>query len=96
MCPQLGDAADGSPPTRHGVPAPVHVTVAPSPVTHTARTGVAVAVTDNPGTDAVAATGRHTDGSSHNHVGTNTNCGAGGAGFNRITGVGNRNRDTAS
>jgi hypothetical protein len=34
--------------------------------------GVAVALTVTPGTRAVDATGRHTTGATHNHVGTRT------------------------
>ena len=72
MWPQSGDAAAGSKPGRHGVPGPVHVTVDPSPSCHTARTGVAVAVTDNPATAAVADCGAHDPAVTDNHVGNPT------------------------
>ena len=59
-------------------------------------TGVAVAVTDIPGTDAVALRAPHAAGSTHNHVGTNTSCADGGAGLTRIVGGGIRSSFTAS
>ncbi|GAA2467529.1 hypothetical protein ACFPFX_11005 [Streptomyces mauvecolor] len=40
---------------------------------HVTVRGIAVAVTDTPGTDAVFDTGLHIPGSSHIHVGTRTN-----------------------
>lgn len=95
MCPHVGDDAAASIPGLHRVPGPAHTTSAPSPVLHCTRTGLAVAVTDNPGTPAVADRGTHDPEPSHNHVGTFTNCGAGGAGLNLITGPGNRNVATA-
>ncbi|WTW93459.1 hypothetical protein OG216_08765 [Streptomycetaceae bacterium NBC_01309] len=48
------------------------MTDSPFPIDQVADTGTAVAVTDTPGTDAVADTGPHTDPSTHNHVGTRT------------------------
>lgn len=66
--PQSGDDAFGSLPARYGVPAPVQVTVLPSPMDHDTDAGVAVAVTDTPGTDAVADTGPQPF-DSHIHVG---------------------------
>src|SRR5437870_6795842 len=49
--PQSGDGAFGSALGRNGVPAPMHVTVLPSPIDHDTDVGVAVAVTDPPGTE---------------------------------------------
>jgi len=74
VCPQSGDGAAGSPPATYGVPGPSHTTVDPSPNVQVTDIGVAVAVTDSPGTDAVALTGAHDDRSSHSHVGTFTSC----------------------
>src|SRR5207247_2662692 len=56
----------------------------------------AVAVTLIPGTDAVADRLPQDSGASHTQVGTNTICLAGGAGFTRIAGSGNRNALTAA
>jgi hypothetical protein len=67
----------------------------PSPVNHTTRVGVAVAVTLTPGTLAVADRGPHVASSTHNHIGSITNCGAGGGGLNSICGAGGASRDTA-
>ncbi|MFF5985909.1 MULTISPECIES: hypothetical protein [Pseudonocardiaceae] len=61
MWPQSGEAADGLPPVGNGVPAPGHVTVEPSPIDQVTDWGVAVAVTDTPGTDAVADRGPQLD-----------------------------------
>lgn len=47
---------------------PWHVTVVPSPIDHDTDFGVAVAVTDTPGTDAVADAGAHLL-ASHSQVG---------------------------
>src|SRR5262249_56503385 len=58
--------------------------------------GRAVALTDRPGTDAVADLEPHDEPSSHSHVGRNTSCAAGGAGFTRIAGSGRRRFLTAS
>src|SRR5262249_57149519 len=58
--------------------------------------GRAVAATDRPGADAVAALDPHDEPSSHSHVGRNTSCAAGGAGFTRIAGSGRRRFLTAS
>ena len=96
VCPHEGDAARGSVPAVHAVPGPLHATVAPSLVANVNRAGTAVAVTDRPGTDAVADRDPHDPPSNHTHVGNPTNCGAGGAGFNRITGAGNRSAFTAA
>jgi hypothetical protein len=96
VCPHVGLAARGSVPAVHAVPGPLHDTVAPSLVVSVNRAGTAVAVTDNPGTDAVADRDPHEPPSNHTHVGSPTNCGAGGAGFNRITGAGNRSAFTAA
>lgn len=74
VCPQSGDADRGSAPDGKGVPAPGHVTVDPSPIDHVTEFGTAVAVTETPGTDAVADRGRHCAGSIHNQVGKLTNC----------------------
>ena len=72
MWPQSGEAAFGSVPARNGVPAPAHVTVLPSPIDHDTNVGVATAVTDTPGTEAVAETGPQPL-DSHIHVGRFTN-----------------------
>ncbi|MFI9643566.1 hypothetical protein ACIG87_26525 [Micromonospora sp. NPDC051925] len=70
VCPH-DDTACGSVPARHGNPGPWHTTSAvPSPGLHTTRTGVAVAVTDIPGTDAVARRTPHVGPSTHSHTGT--------------------------
>jgi hypothetical protein len=81
----------------YGVPGPSQDTVAPSPIDHTTRTGVALAVTTTPGTLAEADLDRpHQAGSTHNHVGNNTNCGARAGGFTTTTGRGNTNLDAAT
>ncbi|MGW5053950.1 hypothetical protein [Actinokineospora sp. NPDC004072] len=54
------------------MPAPVHVTFVPSPIDQVTEVGVAVAVTDTPGTEAVAVTVRQPP-SNHIHVGKLTN-----------------------
>ena len=95
VCPQVGEGARGSVPVLHAVPGPVHDMLAPSLVRNVKPTATAVAVTDNPGTDAVAEREPHEPGSSHTHIGRFTNCGAGAGGFNRITGTGSRNARTA-
>jgi hypothetical protein len=99
MWPQSGLAAAGSPPAFavYGVPGPSHDTVAPSPIDHTTRTGVALAVTTTRGTlaDADLETAHH-DGSTHNHIGNITNCGAGTGGFTTTSGRGNTNLDAAT
>ena len=81
----------------YGVPGDVHTTVDPSPICHTTRTTRAVAVTDTPGTAAVADTGPHVCGDTavHNHTGRPTRpvlpcCGA-----IPITGPRSGNNDTA-
>jgi hypothetical protein len=51
----------------------VQVTDALSPMDQVTDDGVAVAVTDTPGTDTVAVTVRQPS-ESHNHVGNETNC----------------------
>jgi hypothetical protein len=69
----------------------------PSPIDHTTRTGSAVAVTATPGTLAEAdLASPHQDGSTHNHVGNITNCGAGAGGLTTTTGRGNTSRDAAT
>ncbi len=88
MWPQSGEDAVGAVPGLNGVPASVQVTVLPSPIDHTTDVGVAVAVTDTPGTVAVADTGPQPL-DSHIQVGRLTNCSP--AGFAAIDGVGNRN-----
>ena len=95
MCPHVGDLAAGFMPGLHAVPGPVQVNDVPSPAENTTFVGVAVAVTDMPGTDAVAVRGPHDDGSSHTQLGNRTNCATGGIGFNRIAGAGGRSAFTA-
>jgi hypothetical protein len=51
-------------PRIHSVPGPWHVAEPPSPVAHSADDGIAVAVTENPPTEAVADCGSHDD----NHI----------------------------
>ena len=65
---------DSIPPSNHGVPAFAHTTVFPSPMSHAICDTFAVAVTDNPGTDAVAEFGPQVVGDTcvHNHTGTPT------------------------
>lgn len=70
--PQSGDDDFGSVPGLNGVPAPLHVTVLPSPIDHDTEVGAANAVTDTPGTEAVAETDPHPL-KSHIHVGRFTN-----------------------
>ncbi|KND23828.1 hypothetical protein [Streptomyces acidiscabies] len=70
------------------MPGPSHVTVSPSPRFHTTDVGRATAVTDTPGTDAVADTAPHTCRSSHNQVDSRTNCST--AGLASIRSDGNR------
>jgi hypothetical protein len=66
----------------------VHTAEVPSPKSHVTDTGVAVAVTDSPGTAAVADTDFHALELSHVHVGTPTNCGRPTAGLAAIAGFG--------
>jgi hypothetical protein len=61
---------------------------------HTTRVGVAIAVTDTPGTDTVAECGSQSDPSTHNQVGKFTNCGP--MGFDLIRGAGKGNRREAT
>lgn len=63
--------------------------VLPSPSDQVTPVGRAVAVTDSPGTAAVAEAAPQAVRSSHNHVGKFTNCRP--AGDSRIVGDGNRN-----
>jgi len=95
VCPHVGEAAFGSVPVLHAVPGPLHDTDAPSLVVSVNCAGVAVAVTDNPGTDAVADREPQELASSHTQVGRCTNWGAGGAGLSRIAGAGSRSAFTA-
>ncbi|MCE7009945.1 hypothetical protein LWC34_45140 [Kibdelosporangium philippinense] len=53
---------------RYTVPGPLQLTVVPSPIDHDTDFGVAVAVTETPGTDAVADEGAQPP-VSHNQVG---------------------------
>jgi hypothetical protein len=71
----------------------VQVTVLPSPIDQDTEVGVAVAVTDTAGTDAVADCGCHIARSSHSHVGSRTSCVP--AGLDAIAGLGNRSCDRA-
>lgn len=94
--PQVGDAAAGSStPGRNGLPGPAHDTVPPTPKSQVTVCGLAVAVTDTPGTAAVADTAPHTP-PSHSHTGTPTSCGTPSPGDIATSGVGNRNLCTAS
>jgi hypothetical protein len=95
VCPQSGDGAAGLPPAVYGVPGPLHTTVDPSPNDQVTDIGEAVAVTDSPGTDAVALTGVHAPWSSHNHVATFTSCMRSGGGDVTTRGPGNENWFTA-
>ncbi|MGW1286429.1 hypothetical protein ACWD4N_22640 [Streptomyces sp. NPDC002586] len=72
VCPQSGEVESAAYFAEYGVPGPSHITVLPSPMTHVALCGIAVAVTDTPGTVAVFDTGFHIARSSHIHVGTRT------------------------
>ena len=66
----------------------MQVTVLPSPIDQDTEVGVAVAVTDTPGTVAVAEIGPHPL-DNHIQVGRLTSCSP--AGFAAIIGVGKRN-----
>ena len=68
----------------------------PSPIDHAADTGVAVAVTDSPGTSAVFDSGRQASAATHSHTGNWVSCSAPGAGEDRINGSGSRRYFTAS
>jgi len=70
----------------YGVPGPVHVELEPSPHDQVTDTGVAVAVTDSPGTDAVADAAANTLLGNQLHIGTYTSWGWPGAGFVSISG----------
>ncbi|WP_329072668.1 hypothetical protein [Amycolatopsis sp. NBC_01480] len=65
----------------------------PSPIDHDAEAGVAAAVTDAPGTEAVADRAPQPPRSSHNQVGRFTSLVP--AGLDTIRGTGNRNCDRA-
>jgi hypothetical protein len=88
VCPQSGELALGSLPALNGVPGPVQVTVLPSPIDQDTDVGLATAVTDTPGTDAVAEIGAHPL-ETHSHVGKFTNWSP--AGLAAIVGAGSRN-----
>ena len=88
MCPQSGDGADGAYPLLYGVPGPRQVTVDPSPIRQVAETGVAVAVTLSPGTEAVFDREAHAAWVIHNQVGKPVSCKSPGAGEDRMTGLG--------
>jgi hypothetical protein len=96
VCPHVGEAARGSVPAVHAVPGPLHDTVVVSLVVSVNVAGTAVAVTDSPGTDAVADRDAQELPSNQTQVGSPTSCGAGGVGFSWITGAGNRSALTAS
>ncbi len=96
MWPQVGEAAFGSVPGVHAVPAPTQCSIPPSPVANTSDVGVAVAVTLSPGTDAVADRAPHDPGSSQSHTGVFTSTFVAVGGFQRINGDGSRNAFTAS
>ncbi|MCX4561652.1 hypothetical protein [Streptomyces phaeochromogenes] len=55
----LSEAEALGPAVPYGVPGPLHVTELPSPIVHTTNVGRATAVTETPGTDAVADTACH-------------------------------------
>jgi hypothetical protein len=59
------------------VPGPAQTRVAPSPNRQVTETALALAVTDRPGTEAVALCDAHDDPEIHTHVGTPTTCSAG-------------------
>jgi hypothetical protein len=90
--PQSGDGESAAYFAEYGVPDPSHTTALPSPMTHVADRGIAVAVT--PGTVAVCDTGFHIARSRHIHVGTRTNCACLSSGFIRITGSGSTDSRT--
>ncbi len=90
--PQSGDTDAAGNREEYGVPGPSQCAEPPSPIDHTTRCGVAVAVTTTPGTSAVLDTGCHPLCSTHSHVGTPTTCAPPVSGFIRITGDGNSNR----
>ncbi|MEU5437702.1 hypothetical protein AB0G73_30600 [Streptomyces sp. NPDC020719] len=78
MCPQSGDDRFASGAASYGVPGPSHVTELPSPSLHTTSVGSACAITETPGTEAVADTRPHLPRSNHSHVGRLTSCSPGG------------------
>src|SRR5882757_5236118 len=90
MWPQSGELLVGLAEAAYGVPGPEHVTERPSPNAHTTEVGRATAVTDTPGTDAVADTGPQPARSTHSQVGRPTNCSPA-AGFTSIRGDGSPN-----
>jgi hypothetical protein len=90
-CPHVGDPAAGSSPARYGVPGPPQRTVEPSPSRHITSVGTAVAVTDTPGTAAVADRGPHDPGAIHNQTGRPTSCSTFTDGLDSTTTAGNRN-----
>src|SRR5262245_55334910 len=57
----------------YALPGPAQISVEPSPINHSIRSGVAVTVADSPGTAADAERGCHESDDTHNHVGTCTN-----------------------
>ena len=59
MCPQVGEGSLGESAAVYGVPGPWQTSVVPSPKVQVTEMGVAVAVTDSPGTAAVAVVGCH-------------------------------------
>ena len=73
--------------TSYGVPGPAHTTRPPSPISHTTRTGVAVTVTDTPGTDTVDDCAAHDAASTHNQLSRFTTWSS--TGFIAIAGAGN-------
>ncbi|MFE2181061.1 hypothetical protein [Streptomyces sp. NPDC059455] len=73
---------------RYDVPGPWQTFEPPSPIDQTTDVGRATAVTDTPGTDAVADAFRHAPRSNHSHVGKVTSCCS--AGLALISGEGSR------
>ena len=80
VCPQVGEAWSGASLAEYGVPGPSHTSVVPSPRSHVTVIGVAVAVTDSPGTAAVAVVGCQSAPASHSQEGSPTSWSAAGDG----------------
>lgn len=89
MWPQSGEGPPGGIVSAYGVPGPAHATSPPSPVDHDTDVGRAVAVTDTPPADADLDCARHTERSTHSHVGRVTNWSSSGFGDDLMTGLGN-------
>jgi hypothetical protein len=68
--PQVGEGRLGTSAAPYGVPGPWQTNEVPSPKFQVTEIGVAVAVTDSPGTAAAAVVACHPAWPSHSHVGS--------------------------